>query len=280
MIESPKRARSATSVVRSAALALAITVTVWYASFKLLSTTQAHGPSQKARIMAGARWNTANKQQHEQERQHRPRCKHSLILSAERHGTTWLTNSIDGCKYTTGSYYIEDVFALTEPWHIFKGPLQHATVAQLTQYVRRNATVKLFPGQFARYRRRVKELIRAANKGGIEVIVLRRNATQTFVSAQRAAREGDWRRAKPSNRSEGEMEGEKARDEKSGEQLKQHTERLGRYFKSIRQMLDAHNTPYVTLHYEEIHKQEWIRAGARSRCWIHNCNFVTTTASA
>jgi len=196
-----------------------------------------------------------------------PRCAHVVMFTSPRHGSTWLVDSIERCKYSNGTKSFGDANWYAELWNPGqRGPLFNLTAEEAVEYIARNGSVKLFPVALERDARFVVD---AAVRRGFPIFLLRRDAVAVFQSVQNVRIDDVWNRVrKPSRTSEREAVQE------DDERFVGMRRNLQKFFEKAEALLsEVGATKVDDFTFEDIYEQEFIVA-RNNGCYIHNCNFL------
>lgn len=205
----------------------------------------------------------------------RSRCAHLVLFSSARHGSTWLIDSVERCRYSRSARrrppepFDPDVFRATEPWKHRRSPLYAVSGADAARYVRANSSVKVFSSTAALNPQGVRDLVSNASALRLPVVILRRDPGATFESLRVAKHSGVWNgRRNTSGLDDAQIAG--LVDQEAFEHYKAA---MDSHYQSINRMLYHAGVTWTdTVDYDRIKAQKYIRLH-NNNCYIRNCNF-------
>lgn len=195
-----------------------------------------------------------------------PRCGHSLLFSSARHGSTWLIDSIEQCRFQNSGKYLKanDNSELWVPGHKL---LANATVQEAMERLDGVCSLKVFPITLS-HLQDMEKLVVHARDSGAPIMVLRRDPKSVYVSLMKAREQGVWNRVAPGGTDVPQDDlNEADRDFVAFQQNKL------RYFEKVLALLKRFDVQFDLFEYEEVSKQEFIVA-QNNGCYVHNCNFL------
>lgn len=191
-------------------------------------------------------------------------CGHVVLVSAARHGSTWLLDSAEGCHSVNGSY--GRVNRLTELWNAAQpGPLQRISPLAAARYARANHSVKVFPPALDGAAD-IAAFFAAVARDETPVFVLRRRLEDSYDSLATARKTKNW----TSDRGTVQDVGER-RIVKDGK-WEVYYSRMESYFEEVGRVMKASGVVWDELRYEHVIGMTRI-LGRRNACYIRNCNF-------
>lgn len=205
-----------------------------------------------------------------------PVCPHILLFTAPRHGSTWLIDSAERCRYSNSSAkfgertYSRDTNPNSELWNKPQnGPLRNISAQGAAEYLHKNGSIKIFPVVVSKYADGLKQIVEIV-KNRLPVIVLTRRLDHAHGSLVTAMESKAWNIL--SNR--GTVGEERGADE-DDPHYKAYRRRIGNFFEEVRRILNESDVHMVDeFDYDDVKSQEFIEARS-SGCYIHNCNFKT-----
>lgn len=206
-------------------------------------------------------WNSARE---------RSLCPHSIILSSQRHGSTWVVNCLDNCTYSNPetSHFIKKVFVSSELWIWPTGPLATIAPESAVEYVKKNGTIKVFQQSLENRTEQVTELLRHARIRNVPVFFLRRNLRDAYASKLVAKKNWDWRH---SVKDQGDGDRSSQQFVNTDNNYVRYRGQMKLYFEKLARI--AGDVP--TIWYEDIVHKEWFfvpKVLNGQGCWIRDCS--------
>lgn len=187
-----------------------------------------------------------------------PHCGPIILITAARHGSTWLINCVHSCQFSVNGTYAH-LNARTELWNtVQRGVVSNLTVEEALVYGR-NMSLKLFPVCYSSYQPNCRRFLNSTNAN---VVVLTRDLNNAGRSLRKAQKFGVWNSSV--------VDDALFEDDEKGKV--QYEARIQRYFQGMRRMLTELNVQWTEVQYEHIVGQRTIWLGD---CWVRNCNFVS-----
>lgn len=199
-----------------------------------------------------------------------PDCPHILLITQARHGSTWLLDSIEHCRYSKleqvePGIYGKRVYLDTEVWHTHNTPLCNITIPDVVSHLHNNS-LKLFPTGVENIPR-IERLLRVVDS---PVVVLRRTPRDACCSLQKAQHSGQWARVK----------GQAPHVDDAACQCDRTCQRVCRewsvetdnYFADVARLLRRTSVQADWIWYERV-KDLPVITLRHARCVVRNCNF-------
>lgn len=196
-----------------------------------------------------------------------PLCKHVMLFSAPRHGSTWLVDSIEGCRFRKDGVFYQAI-QNSELWTPRHKLLSNVTVGGALNHLRFQCSVKMFPSTF-RHLDDVHRLVVQAKRHQVPMVVLLRNPKSVFLSFKRAREHKVWNRVASSD---AQIQADESIDEES-EMFRTFEKKRQSHFEMIFEMIRRFRLKVDMFEYEDIKDLPFIVA-ENNACYIRNCNFV------
>lgn len=205
-----------------------------------------------------------------------PRCQHAALFSAARHGSTWLIDTFDNCRYSSHlsntsderpTTYSDDVFARSELWTDHGDLLRSIMPSAAASYCIANASVKLLPPHATKRPADVRSFFSAARDIGIPVVVLRRNLSDAWESLVEARQTGNWMSIKRTGNRR------KTKNRSSDREWEVYETEMEEYFQIGKRLLVEAGVRFDEVWYDEVVDKErlWFE---KAGCFVRNCNFA------
>lgn len=208
-------------------------------------------------------------------------CSHTILISQARHGTTWLLDSVERCRFSRKEQVEEGIYGKrvyldTELWHVYdKAALYNISAQEAVNYVMNNCSVKIFPTALEKLDR-FKALVKGGRDLHVPIVVLRRNLTDAFWSYRRAEQSGVWAHVNQGGAEAAENMGatqQNMNDPATGRALAKWRRESNVYFARVNQLLEKLEVPVDELWYENVTHAKWLYLHSGS-CWVRSCNYV------
>lgn len=197
-----------------------------------------------------------------------PQCGHALLLTAPRHGSTWLVDSIERCSFrANGTFTTANNNAeLWIPSHV---ALSNISVAHATRHLQQNCSLKLFPQSFTTRPQDAVSMVRVARDTDTPILVLTRSIEAVFVSWRRARSEKVWNLVSAPNQMRNSTV-----DKELWNAFVPFRDGVIRYFSMVDDVLERLEVRKVDrFAYEDIANKRFVVA-RKNGCYIRNCNFM------
>lgn len=218
-----------------------------------------------------------------------PLCPHVLLLSAPRHGSTWFLDNVEQCKYSRAEHddrhgkqkigTFGDLNRHAELWNDAQdGPLKRIPVQDVSDYLLRNHSIKVFPYVWNTHKPLLKTILDQVAFQSTPMIVLLRKPDEAYRSWLTALQTDVWNVntntsiSSPLPNTTFDSSTPLEEEQRSHADEKGYAQMLGKFFQEVQTYLDQHAYPYDLFWYEQITEQAVIRLNSMS-CIIHNCNF-------
>lgn len=203
------------------------------------------------------------------------KCRHVVLFSSARHGSTWFIDSVEKCRYSRSQErlpsepFAPDVFKATEPWKHVHSPIYNLSGADTARYVRDNSSVKVFSSTMALNKQGVVELTQEGATLGLPFVILRREPKATYQSLRVAKHSGIWN----GNRETAGVDKSEAQELGNDDGFAKYKATIKRHYEGIEAMLADAGVDWAdTIDYDEVKDEKYIRL-ENNDCYVRNCNF-------
>lgn len=209
-------------------------------------------------------------------------CPHVILFTQARHGSSWLLDSVERCRFSRTEQVEPGIFGKrvyldTELWHVYdeskSGRLHSLSPDEVIEYVQRNCSVKIFPPALKSKGHLIRQLMRAG-RGLVPFLILTRDLKDAYLSYKEAKRSGNWARVRRQNQL-GQVKKNhmrlhsKAKNETEYHEFAQWT---SAFFRDIRSLLAEEQVPFDEYDYDVVKEQRWLFVKGFN-CYIRSCNF-------
>lgn len=202
------------------------------------------------------------------------RCPHAVVITSQRHGSSWFVNCIDNCSFSQVDHELNfdaKLYLKTELWNpTFKlGPVANISFNETLNYLKVNHSLKILPNVHDLHHETIQKFLVRVASFKLPIVVLRRNLSNAFKSYTIAKRTRQFNiNSKQSN-------GERTLRLNFPRDIMQENNfvmKINSYFHNITSFLKRKNIVFEKLWYEEIRENRTIFLKSQN-CEIFNCNY-------